>query len=121
MHALNSFWFSTCFNDSAFCFKLNCSTNISFIFMPRLCSTRISKNLGLVSFVYYLGQDGIGQVVIWGKLESDKLSWDKLTCNVFFKYDRKSRLKSKFGHFLLTLRLVFSFVEAEFDFPSNGP
>ena len=28
---------------------------------------------------YYMGQDGIGQVVIWGKLESDKLGWDKLT------------------------------------------
>ena len=81
MHALNSFWFSTCFNDSLFCSKLHCSTKISFIFMPTLCSTRISKNLGQVSFFYYLGQDGIGQVVIWGKLGWDKLTWGKMTYN----------------------------------------
>ena len=47
--------------------------------MPTLCSRRISKNPGQVSFFYYPGQDGIGQVVNWGKLESDKLDWDKLT------------------------------------------
>ena len=39
--------------------------------MPTLSSTRLSKNLGQTSLFYYLGQDGIGQVVIWGKLESD--------------------------------------------------
>ena len=63
IHALNSFWFSTCFNDSAFCFKLNCSTKIFFIFMPTLCTTRITKNLGQVSFF-----------IIWDKMALDKLS-----------------------------------------------
>ena len=37
------------------------------------------KESGARFIFYYLGQDGIGQVVIWGKLESDKLGWDKLT------------------------------------------
>ena len=37
------------------------------------------KESGASFIFYYMGQDGIGQVVIWGKLESDKLDWDKLT------------------------------------------
>ena len=37
------------------------------------------KEYGASFIFYYMGQDGIGQVVIWGKLESDKLGWDKLT------------------------------------------
>ena len=46
------------------------------------------KEMGQISFFYYMGQDGIGLVVIWGKLESDKLGWDKLTwgkmtCNLY--------------------------------------
>ena len=40
----------------------------------------VIKESGASFSFYYLGQDGIGQVVIWGKLESDKLRWDKLTC-----------------------------------------
>ena len=48
------------------------------------------KESGASFIFYYMGQDGIGQVVIWGKLESDKLGWDKLTwgkmtCNRFFQ------------------------------------
>ena len=39
------------------------------------------KESGACFIFYYLGQDGIGQVVIWGKLESDKLTWGKMTCN----------------------------------------
>ena len=46
------------------------------------------KESGASFIFYYMGQDGIGQVVIWGKLELDKLGWDKLTwgkmtCNRF--------------------------------------
>ena len=42
---------------------------------------------GKFQFLVY-GKDVIGQVVIWGKLESDKLGWGKLTwgkmtCNRF--------------------------------------
>ena len=43
-------------------------------------------------------QDGIGQVVIWGKLESDKLDWDKLiwgklTCNRFIRHIKSPRTR----------------------------
>ena len=46
------------------------------------------KESGACFIFYYMGQDGMGQVVIWGKLELDKLGWDKLTwgkrtCNRF--------------------------------------
>ena len=62
--------------DSAFRFELNCSRKISF---TDIMLYEDIKKSGASFIFYYLGQDGIEQVVIRGKLESDKLGWDKLT------------------------------------------
>ena len=53
--------------------------------MPTLFYEDI-KESGESFIFYYLGHVGIGQVVIWGKLKSDKLgcdklTWGKMTCN----------------------------------------
>ena len=92
MHALNTFLFSTCFKDSAFCFKLNCSTKISFIFVPTLCSTGISKNLGQVSVFIItdkLALDKLSSGASWNRTSWAGISWPGAKWHVTFSKERE--------------------------------